>query len=164
VAWGEAITRSKQPSALALSRQNLKHQTRSAEQIEAIKRGGYVLFEPTAPPQLILIATGSEVELAMQAARALGESGVAARVVSMPCTLLFDQQSAEYRESVLPRAISARVAIEAASADYWYKYVGLNGAIIGMQRFGASAPADALYAHFGFAVEKIVAAARGLLG
>jgi transketolase len=128
-----------------------------------IARGGYVLFE-TQPGRCdaILIGTGSEVELAVQAAKQLAESGLAVRVVSMPSTTVFDRQDATYRESVLPAACTKRVAVEAGTRDFWYKYVGLNGAVIGMDSFGASAPADQLYAHFGITVDAVVAAVKNL--
>ncbi|HZX80430.1 MAG TPA: transketolase C-terminal domain-containing protein, partial [Lysobacter sp.] len=147
------------PSCLVFSRQNLPHQQRTAQQVADIERGGYVLKDSVGAPELILIATGSEVGLAMQAAEQLGDT---VRVVSMPCTEIFDRQSPEYRESVLPNAVRRRVAIEAATADYWRKYVGLDGAVIGMHGFGASAPAEKLFPHFGFTVERVVDAVRAL--
>jgi transketolase len=151
------------PSALVFSRQNLVAQSRSAAQIQAIEYGGYILQDAAnGTPELILMATGSEVELAMQACKILAESGLAVRVVSMPCTTLFDAQSPAYRESVLPKYCRKRVAVEAASSDFWGRYVGLDGAVVGMQSFGASAPDKALYAHFGITVDAVVAAARGL--
>jgi transketolase len=159
VSWKQAIVRNDGPSCLVFSRQNLPHQQRSAQQVADIERGGYVLKDAVGTPEIILIATGSEVGLAMQAAEQLGD-GV--RVVSMPCTEIFDRQPADYRESVLPKAVRRRVAIEAATADYWLKYVGLDGAVIGMHGFGASAPAEKLFPHFGFTVERVVQVARGL--
>ena len=159
VAWKHAIVRNDGPSCLVFSRQNLPHQQRSAQQVADIERGGYVLKDSVGTPELILIATGSEVGLAMQAAEQLGDT---VRVVSMPCTEIFDRQSPEYRESVLPNAVRRRVAIEAATADYWFKYVGLDGVVIGMHGFGASAPAEKLFPHFGFTVERVVEAARSL--
>jgi transketolase len=151
------------PSALVFSRQNLVAQSRSAAQIQAIEYGGYILQDAAnGTPEVILMATGSEVELAMQACKILAESGLAVRVVSMPCTTLFDAQSPAYRESVLPKSCRKRVAVEAASSDFWGRYVGLDGAVVGMQSFGASAPDKALYAHFGITVDAVVAAARGL--
>ncbi|HEY4560728.1 MAG TPA: transketolase [Lysobacter sp.] len=158
-AWKHAILRSDGPSCLVFSRQNLPHQQRTAQQVADIERGGYVLKDSVGTPELILIATGSEVGLAMQAAEQLGDT---VRVVSMPCTEIFDRQSPEYRESVLPNAVRRRVAIEAATADYWFKYVGLDGVVIGMHGFGASAPAEKLFPHFGFTVERVVEAARSL--
>jgi transketolase len=162
VAWRHAIERREGPSCLVFSRQNLAHQPRSAEQVAEIARGGYVLHEPADGHDCILIGTGSEVELAMQAAKRLAEEGIRARVVSMPSTTTFDRQSAEWRESVLPRSSRRRVAIEAGVTDYWRKYVGLDGRVIGIDSFGASAPIEALYKHFGITVEAVVAAARAV--
>ncbi len=160
VAWKMAV-QGNGPSALVFSRQNLVAQQRSAEQIAQIEKGGYVLSNSNgAQPDVILLATGSELELAVQAAKKLSEAGKVVRVVSMPCTTMFDQQSKEYRESVLPNACRNRIAVEAASVDFWAKYVGLDGAVIGMNSFGASAPDKALYAHFGITVDAIVAAAN----
>lgn len=164
VSWAEAIKRRGGPSCLIFSRQNLAHQTRNTEQVANIARGGYVLFEAKAGVcDAILIGTGSEVELAIQGAKQLAELGVFARVVSMPNTNRFDKQDAAYRESVLPAACSKRVAVEAGTRDFWYKYVGLNGAVIGMDSFGASAPADQLYAHFGITVDAVVNAVKNLV-
>ena len=164
VSWVEAIKRRGGPSCLIFSRQNLAHQTRNAQQVVNIARGAYVLFEAKAGVcDAILIGTGSEVELAIQAAKQLAEQGIFARVVSMPNTNRFDKQDATYRESVLPAACSKRVAVEAGTRDFWYKYVGLNGAVIGMDSFGASAPADQLYAHFGITVQAVVDAAKRLV-
>ncbi len=161
VAWKAAIERRDGPTCLVFSRQNLPHQPRDEAQLAAIARGGYVLREAAGGvPALILIATGSEVGLATDAADALAAEGVAVRVVSMPCAELFDRQPAEWRESVLPAACRRRVAIEAGVSDYWRKYVGLDGAVIGIDSFGASAPADALFKHFGFTVERVVEAAK----
>ncbi len=160
VSWAEAIKRRGGPSCLVFSRQNLAHQPRSPQQVADIARGGYVLFEAKAGVcDAILIGTGSEVELAVQAAKQLAEQGIHVRVVSMPSTSRFDRQDAGYRESVLPSACKRRVAVEAGTRDFWYKYVGLDGAIIGMDSFGASAPADKLYPHFGITVDAIVEAA-----
>ena len=159
VSWKAAIERADGPSCLVFSRQNLPHQSRSAAQIAEIARGGYVLKDSVGVPELILIATGSEVGLAMQAAEQLGD-GV--RVVSMPSTDVFDRQDAAYRESVLPKAVRKRIAIEAGVSDFWRKYVGLDGAVIGIDTFGASAPIEALMPHFGFTVDKVVAAAKSL--
>ena len=164
VAWKLAIAR-KGPSALVFSRQNLAHQPRSRETIENIERGGYILTDTlntSGQPDLILIGTGSELDLAVQAAVKLNAEGVATRVVSMPCTARFDAQDTAYREAVLPRTCRKRIAVEAASVDYWCKYVGLDGAVIGMHSFGASAPDKALYVHFGITVDAILAAARKL--
>ena len=164
VAWKCALERRDGPSCLAFSRQNLPHQPRTPEQIAAIARGGYVLLD-TASDKIdaILIGTGSELDLCVQAARALAAEGHAIRVVSMPCAEAFDAQPLEYRESVLPGWCRKRVAIEAAIADYWRKYVGLDGAVIGMDRFGASAPDKVLYQHFGFGMDRILGVVRDLL-
>jgi len=159
VAWRAAIEQHDGPSCLVFTRQNLAHQARDEAQVAAIRRGGYILRDSKGAPQTILIATGSEVELAMKAADQLGD-GV--RVVSMPSTDVFDRQDAAYRESVLPNACRRRVAIEAGVSDFWRKYVGLDGAVIGIDRFGASAPAEALFPHFGFTVENVVKAAKAL--
>jgi transketolase len=163
VSWHKAIERRDGPTCLIFSRQNLAHQARSAQQLADIGRGGYVLHEPADGRfDLILIGTGSEVELAMQAARQLESEGIKARVVSMPSPNQFDRQPAAWRESVLPASCRKRVAVEAAVTDYWRKYVGLDGAVIGIDSFGASAPIDALYKHFGITVEAVVAAAKTL--
>ena len=159
VAWKAAIARARNPSCLVFSRQNLQHQHRTDEQVAAIARGGYVLADPgSAKFDAILIATGSEVDLAMQAMRALANDGIEVRVVSMPCANVFDAQPLEYRESVLPSWCRKRVAVEAGVTDYWRKYVGLDGAVVGIDTFGASAPADALFKHFGFTVEHVIEA------
>ncbi|HSS06238.1 MAG TPA: transketolase C-terminal domain-containing protein, partial [Rhodanobacteraceae bacterium] len=163
IAWKAAIERSKAPSCLVFSRQNLAHQHRTDEQVNAIARGGYVLADPgSAKFDAILIATGSEVDLAIQAMRALAADGIAVRVVSMPCTNVFDTQPLEYRESVLPSWCRKRVAVEAGVTDFWRKYVGLDGAVVGIDTFGASAPAEALFKYFGFSVEHVVAAVKAL--
>ncbi len=163
IAWKCAIERRNGPSCLVFSRQALPHQPRSAEQLRAIERGGYVLRESDGgAADIILIATGSEVGLATQAADALQAAGQRVRVVSMPCTEVFDRQSPEWRESVLPSDCRRRVAIEAGVSDFWRKYVGLDGAVIGIDSFGASAPAEALFPHFGFTVERVVEAATAL--
>ncbi|CNF02794.1 transketolase [Yersinia bercovieri] len=163
VAWQYALERKDGPSALIFSRQNLAQQPRTAEQLANIAKGAYVLKDCAGLPELIFIATGSEVELAVAAADQLTAAGRKVRVVSMPSTDAFDKQDAAYRESVLPSAVSARVAVEAGIADYWYKYVGLNGAVVGMHSFGESAPADLLFKEFGFTVENVVAKAQALL-
>lgn len=163
VAWKAAIERRNGPTALSLSRQNLQHQNRDAEQLANIERGAYVLVDSADKPELILIATGSEVELAIEAAKALTEKGKQVRVVSMPSTDVFEAQDASYKESVLPSDVPSRVAIEAGIADYWYKYVGLDGRIVGMTSFGESAPAGELFKHFGFTVDNVVAVAEELL-
>ncbi len=163
VAWKCAIERNDGPSALIFSRQNLTHQMRSAQQLADVARGGYVLKDCASEPELILIATGSEVGLAVAAYEQLSAQGRQVRVVSMPSTSLFDQQDAGYKQAVLPLQVSARIAIEAAHADFWYKYVGLEGRVIGMTSFGESAPAPALFEHFGFTVENILDTAAELL-
>ncbi|MGL4268660.1 MAG: transketolase-like TK C-terminal-containing protein, partial [Plesiomonas sp.] len=163
VAWKYAIERQDGPSALIFSRQNLAQMDRSSEQLANIARGGYVLKDCAGTPELIFIATGSEVELAMQAAEQLTGEGRQVRVVSMPATDVFDKQDAAYRESVLPAAVTARVAVEAGIADFWYKYVGFGGRIVGMTTFGESAPADLLFKEFGFTVENVVAKAKEIL-
>jgi transketolase len=163
VAWKAALERKDGPTALIFSRQNLVQHGRDAQQLADIARGGYVLRECQGRPELILIATGSEVALAMQAAEQLTTAGHAVRVVSMPATDIFDAQPASYREQVLPAAVTQRIAIEAGIADYWYKYVGLQGRIIGMHSFGESAPAGDLFKHFGFTVEHIMQQAQELL-
>ncbi|ATZ95941.1 transketolase [Dickeya fangzhongdai] len=163
VAWKYAIERKDGPTALILSRQNLAQQDRTAQQLADVAKGAYVLKDSGGQPQLILIATGSEVELAVAAWQKLTDEGVKARVVSMPSTDAFDKQDAAYREAVLPSAVAARVAIEASIADYWYKYVGLNGAIVGMESFGESAPAEKLFDVFGFTTDNVVAKAKALL-
>ncbi|MFJ2688919.1 transketolase [Pseudomonas sp. NPDC087336] len=163
VSWKYALERKDGPSALIFSRQNLQHQTRNALQIADINRGGYVLKDCAGEPELILIATGSEVGLAVQAYDKLTEQGRKVRVVSMPCTSVFDAQDAGYKQSVLPLQVSARIAIEASIADYWYKYVGLEGRVIGMTTYGESAPAPALFEEFGFTLENILGQAEELL-
>jgi len=163
VAWKSAIERKDGPTSMVFSRQSLAHQARTANQLVDVAKGGYVLSDSEGTPDLIFIATGSEVELVMQAATQIRATGKNVRVVSMPCTDVFDAQDAVYRESVLPAAVTARVAVEALIADYWYKYVGLNGAIVGMTSFGESAPADELFEHFGFTVDNVVEKATALL-
>jgi transketolase len=163
VAWQAAIQRSGGPTSLIFSRQGLDVMPRNAAQVEAVKRGGYVLRDCDSAPQAIIIATGSEVGVAMQAADVLQADGLAVRVVSMPSTDVFDAQDVDYRESVLPANVTARVAVEALHADYWYKYVGLGGRVIGMTSFGESAPGGELMAHFGFTPENVAAAVRELV-
>ncbi|MBA4290346.1 MAG: transketolase [Pseudomonas sp.] len=163
VAWKYAIERADGPSALIFSRQNLPHQSRDAQQLADVARGGYVLKDCAGEPELILIATGSEIGLAVAAYDKLTAEGRSVRVVSMPSTSVFDQQDAGYKQAVLPLQVSARIAIEASHADYWYKYVGLEGRIIGMTTFGESAPAPALFEEFGFTVENLLETAADLL-
>ncbi|HDI3266857.1 TPA: transketolase [Vibrio cholerae] len=163
VAWKLAIERKDAPSALIFSRQNLAQQPRSAEQVANIAKGGYILKDCAGQPELILIATGSEVELAVAAYEQLSAEGKAVRVVSMPSTDAFDKQDVAYREAVLPAAVTKRIAIEAGIADFWYKYVGFGGRIIGMTSFGESAPAGELFKLFGFTTENVVKQAKELL-
>ncbi|PAR40786.1 transketolase, partial [Vibrio metoecus] len=163
VAWKLAIERKNAPSALIFSRQNLAQQPRSAEQVANIAKGGYILKDCAGQPELILIATGSEVELAVAAYEQLSAEGKAVRVVSMPSTDAFDKQDVAYREAVLPAAVTKRIAIEAGIADFWYKYVGFGGRIIGMTSFGESAPAGELFKLFGFTTENVVKQAKELL-
>ena len=164
VSWKAAIERVDGPSCLVFSRQGLKHQSRDPEQIEAIARGGYILRDCEGTPDAIIIATGSEVELAVAACEsdALVDENI--RVVSMPCTAVFDRQPQDYRDSVLPPEVSARVVVEAAVTTGWYRYVGMDGVIIGIDTFGESAPAKELFAYFGFTVDKVIEAVSNLLG
>ena len=162
IAWKHAIERTDGPTSLIFSRQNLAQMDRTAQQLADAAKGGYVLKDCAGTPELILIATGSEVELAVAAYEQLTAKGRAVRVVSLPATDVFDAQSAEYKESVLPSSVTKRVAIEAGIADYWYKYVGFGGKIIGMTTFGESAPAELLFKEFGFTVENVVATAESL--
>jgi transketolase len=163
VAWKCAVESEDTPSALIFTRQNVQHQDRSAEQVADISKGAYVLKDCDGEPQIILMGTGSEVELATAAAEQLSAEGINVRVVSMPCTDLFDKQDAAYKESVLPASVTARAAIEAGTTALWYKYVGLNGAVIGMDCFGESAPAKELFEHFGITANKLAEAAKELL-
>ncbi len=162
-AWAEALKAKNNPSALIFSRQNLPHQQRDSEQVANIAKGGYVLAKEKSELQAIIIATGSEVSLAMDAYHTLSEQGIGVRVVSMPCAELYSQQGADYRESVLPSNILARVAVEAAHVDYWYKFVGLDGKIIGMTTYGESAPADELFKEFGITSEAVIEAVTSLV-
>jgi transketolase len=156
VAWKHAVQSQKAPSALVFSRQGLPAMKRNQTQVSDIAKGGYILQECDGTPDVILIATGSEVGLAVDAAKALTEQGKNVRVVSMPSTNVFDTQSSDYKASVLPANITKRVAIEAAHVDFWSKYVGLNGAVVGMTTFGESAPGNVLLEHFGFTVDNVV--------
>ena len=163
VAWARAIERMNGPSTLIFSRQNLPFQKRDAATIKLIDKGGYILSEAAAAkPQAILIATGSEIGLAMSAQKELAEAGIHVRVVSMPCTNLFDRQDQSYRDSVLIKGVR-RVAVEAGISDFWRKYVGLEGAVVGMETFGESAPANELFKHFGFTVENVVKTVKGVI-
>ena len=163
VAWRCAIDNETGPTSLVLTRQGLPHQQRTTEQIANIARGGYVLKDCAGTPDILLIATGSEVELAVSAADALAADGFAARVVSMPSTDVFDAQDADYHESVLPAAVTARVAIEAGVTEGWWRYVGTAGQVVGLDRFGESAPANELFEHFGFSTDNVVAVAKNVL-
>ena len=163
VAWKHAIENETGPTSLVLTRQGLPHQERTTDQIADIARGGYILKDCDGAPDILLLATGSEVELAMGSADALAADGIKARVVSMPCTDAFDAQDADYRESVLPAAVTARVAIEAGVTDGWWRYVGTHGRVIGLDRFGESAPANELFEHFGFTTDNVVAVVKDLL-
>lgn len=163
VAWAQAIKRVDGPSTLIFSRQNLPYQERSAQQIADIARGGYVLQDaPDGKAQAVLIATGSEIELAVKSAAELAQQGIVVRVVSMPSTDVFDRQDAAYKASVLGKGVP-RIAIEAGVTDFWYKYVGLEGAVVGIDTFGESAPAPVLFKHFGFTVENVVAKVKSCL-
>jgi transketolase len=163
VAWKTALQRTDGPSALIFSRQNLAHQQRDSAQLANVARGGYILQDCEGTPEAIIIATGSEVGIAQQATDALTIQGHKVRLVSMPCTEVFERQDASYQALVLPATVTARVAIEAAHADYWYKYVGLAGKVIGMTDFGASAPANELFEIYGFTVDNITATVTELL-
>ncbi|WP_325319766.1 transketolase [Kingella oralis] len=162
IAWAEAVKASDHPSCLIFSRQNLPYIPRSTDTLDKICRGGYVIQEAAGKAQAVIIATGSEVELALNAQKALAEQGIAVSVVSMPCTNVFDRQPAAYRAAVLPADLP-KVAVEAGVSDGWYKYVGLNGKVVGLDRFGESAPADELFKLFGFTVENVVAAVKAVL-
>lgn len=163
VAWTNMVERKCGPSDIVLTRQNLEQMPRTAEQVELIAKGGYILKDCAGTPDLIYIATGSEVALAFHAAEELEKEGKKVRVVSMPCCEVFDRQSAEYKEQVLPAAVRNRVAIEAGTTTTWYKYVGLDGKVLGLDHYGASAPADLLFKRYGFTVENAVAFGKSLL-
>ena len=162
ISWKAAIERTDGPTTLVFTRQGLPQQARSQQQLMDAERGGYVLIDSDGTPDIILIATGSEVHLAVDAAKELSAQGKAVRVVSMPCTDVFDRQSKEYREAVLPKSVTKRVAVEALAKDTWYKYVGLDGAVIGMDTFGESAPAGELFEHFGITTSAIVETVNAL--
>ena len=163
IAWKRALLRDNGPSAMIFSRQTLPHQVGAAEQIEGVHRGGYVLMREQGDLDAIVIATGSEVALAVEAAGRLTEAGRGVRVVSMPCAEVFEAQAAGYREAVLPSDVLARVAVEAGHTDFWYKYVGLDGRVVGMSSFGESAPAEALFQHFGLTADNVVAAVEDVI-
>jgi transketolase len=160
VAWQAAVERRDGPAALVLTRQNLPTQPRDVTQLAAVRLGGYVLHEPAEAPVAVIIATGSEVDLAIQAATRLGTEGTPVRVVSMPCVEAFKASPAEHKEAVLPRRLRARVAVEAASSDGWQGWVGLDGVVIGLDRYGESAPAEAVYPYLGFTVDAVCGAVR----
>ena len=162
IAWAEAVKASDHPSCLIFSRQNLPYIPRSTDTLDKICRGGYVIQEAAGKAQAVIIATGSEVELALNAQKALAEQGIAVSVVSMPCTNVFDRQPAAYRAAVLPADLP-KVAVEAGVSDGWYKYVGTHGKVVGLDRFGESAPADELFKLFGFTVDNVVAAVKAVL-
>lgn len=164
LAWEQMLARSDGPSAVVLTRQPLEQMPRSGSALQAICRGGYVLYDAGGPPQLILLATGSEVALAYHAALELARDGVAVRVVSMPCTSVFDRQERSYREQVLPPAVRARVAVEAGSSRIWHQYTGLDGQVLGLDHYGESAPASILFERYGFTVARVVEAGRAVLG
>jgi transketolase len=163
VSWKSALERNDGPSVLIFSRQNLAHNNRSASQIEAISKGGYVLKDCEGSPEAIIIATGSEVELAVKAADALAGKGKKIRVVSLPCTQVFEAQDQSYRDSVIPPNVTKRVVVEAGVTDYWWKYAGSNGKVVGVDRFGESAPAGHLFKEFGLTVENVVAHVEAVL-
>jgi transketolase len=163
VAWKQALQRSTGPSSLIFSRQGLPHQARSAEQLADIERGGYVLEDCDGTPDVIVIATGSEVSIARDAVKTLQQDGIAARLVAMPSVEYFLAQDADYREQVLPAQVRRRLAVEAGAADYWYKFVGLDGDVIGMTSFGESAPGGVMMKEFGFTPENIVNRAKALV-
>jgi transketolase len=156
VAWKAAVQNQKAPTALVFSRQGLPAMTRTQEQVVAIEKGGYILVDCEGTPEVILMATGSEVGLAVDAAKALTAQGKKVRVVSMPSTNIFDKQSSDYKQSILPNNVTKRIAIETAHVDFWAKYVGLNGAVVGMSTFGESAPGNVLLEHFGFTIDNVV--------
>jgi transketolase len=161
VAWEQAVKRKNGPSTLIFSRQNLAYQERTPQQIADIKRGGYVLRD-AADAKAVLIATGSEIELAVKSADELAKQGIPVRVVSMPSTDVFDRQDAAYKASVLPKGLP-RVAVEAGVSDFWYKYVGLEGGVVGIDTFGESAPAGVLFKHFGFTTERVAETVKSVI-
>ena len=163
VSWRDAIERKEGPTSLILTRQKLPHQLRSKDQVQDISKGGYVLSDCNGIPDIILIATGSEVGITMEASKTLTEEGINVRVVSMPCTNLFDQQEKAYMQSVLPIECSCRLAVEAGVTDGWWRYVGSSGAVLGIDRFGLSAPAEELFEYFGFTAGNIVGKAKSLI-
>ena len=163
VAWQAAVAARNTPSALIFTRQKTVAQQRDAATLAQVAKGGYILSDADRAPQVVLLATGSEVQLALDAAAALAGEGVAARVVSMPCCEVFMQQDRDYRDSVIPPDVRARVAVEAAHPDYWRKFVGLDGAVVGIDCYGLSAPGEVAMAELGMTVEQVVQAARDTL-
>ena len=163
IAWKHAIKREGGPTAMIFSRQTLPAKVSDAEQVDRVHRGGYVLVKEQGDLDAIVISTGSEVTLAVEAAERLSAAGRGVRVVSMPCAELFDAQEAGYKETVLPSEVLARVAVEAGHTDFWYKYVGLDGRVVGMTSFGESAPAAALFQHFGLTTDNVVAAIEDVI-
>jgi transketolase len=163
IAWKQALLRETGPTAMIFSRQTLPAQITDSEQALRAHRGGYVLVPEQGTLDAIIIATGSEVALAVEAAERLTATGKGIRVVSMPCAEVFEAQEAGYREAVLPSDVLARVAVEAAHTDFWYKYVGLDGRVVGMSSFGESAPAGALFRHFGLTTDNVVAAVEDVI-
>jgi transketolase len=164
VSWRAALLRNDGPTALVFSRQGLQHQAREPGQIEGISRGAYILEDCVGPLEVIIIATGSEISICRQATKHLNSESVATRLVSMPSADVFDAQEEAYRETVLPSSVTRRVAVEAGSSHYWMKYVGLEGKVIGMERFGESAPGAVLMEHFGFTVDNVIAVAKSFRG
>jgi transketolase len=164
VSWKAALVRRDGPTSLVLTRQGVPHLTRNADQLAGIARGAYVLADCDGSPDVIVIATGSEVSISLEAVKALQGEGKKVRLVSMPCTDVFDAQDADYKESVLPTAVRKRIAVEAAQVDYWYKYVGLDGQVVGMTTFGESAPGKVVMEHFGFSAGNIKKRIGELLG
>ena len=161
--WCNAIENQSGPTSLILTRQKLNHQPRTEEQVQAIKKGGYILKDSKNTPEIILIATGSEVSVAMESAKMLDSDGIDVRVVSMPCNNIFNQQPDSYRSAVLPKSVKSRLAIEAGITNFWWQYVGSEGDVIGIDEFGLSAPANELFEYFGFTVKNITKRARSLI-
>jgi transketolase len=161
-AWKAALERNTGPTALVFSRQGLPHQDRDAQQVSDISRGAYILKDCDRAPELIIMATGSEVQICIDAVTRLQNAGVAARLVSMPSADVFESQDQSYRDEVLPPTVRKRIAVEAAAVDYWYKWVGIDGEVIGMRSFGASAPGGVLMEHFGFTADAVVEAAEAM--
>ena len=161
--WCHAIENQSGPTSLILTRQKLHHQLRTEEQVQLIKKGGYILKESKNTPEIILIATGSEVSVAMESAKILDSDGIGVRVVSMPCNNIFNQQTESYRSAVLPESVKSRLAIEAGITNFWWQYVGSEGDVIGIDEFGLSAPANELFEYFGFTVKNITERARSLI-